>query len=512
MNLKPTFPKGISKAVFTQAISKYRSILGDEHVIVDLERLAPYTKIMLAVPKAQHQPSGALIIESVEQIQKVLEVCNKHKIPIWPISTGRNFGYGSAAPATAGQLVLDMRKMNKIIDVDPELGTALVEPGVTYLQLSEYLKANNLPYWTSFPSSGVIAGPMGNILDRGAGYNRYGEHAANFCGMEVVLADGTMLRTGMGGIEGTTAWQAYRWGLGPWVDGLFLQSNFGIVTKIGVWLMKRPPADLFFMVAYPDLETASLGIETMRDLRLDNVLETGVVGHTTYMLATIIRRSDIYQGKGAIPKDVLAKYLVDHNMPPFATLSTLYGTEEQIAVNFKIVKQAFEKIGGTVISSGDALKAPGVEYWHQNMTGKPNSHEFGIFNFRGGGGTMWFSPVVPARGREAIKVFTLIDSIFRKHGFDIAGGFIVYGRHLDLVVDLLFDRTNLEETKRAYDCFEECLETCTREGYGVYRANTAFMEPAINAYGPAQKALNKRLKKALDPNGIIAPGKSGIYV
>ncbi|TAK56588.1 MAG: FAD-binding oxidoreductase [Gammaproteobacteria bacterium] len=505
-------PKGVSKAAFARAITELRGVLGESNVITGAAGLVSYTKIMLAVPDSEHQPSAALTVTTVDQIQRVLEICNKYRTPVWPISTGRNFGYGSAAPATAGQLVLDMRKMNAIIEVDAELGTALLEPGVTYVQLNEYLAANSLPYWLSFPSSGGLAGPMGNILDRGTGYNRYGEHAANFCGMEVVLADSTVLRTGMGGIPDTTAWQAYRWGLGPWADGLFLQSNLGIVTKIGVWLMKRPPAHLFFMVAYADLDMAARGVDTMRELRLSNVLETGVIGLTTYVLAATTRRSEIYQGEGSIPVEVMAKYLADRGLPPFATLSVLYGTEAQIAVNFGIAKQAFEAIGGTVISSGDALAGPGIAHWHQNMVGVPNLHEFGIYNFRGGGGSMWFAPVLPARGQEVIKVYRLLDGIFRQYGFDLAGGFVVHGRHLEMIVSLLFDRTSAEETGRAYDCFQQCLQACTSAGYGLYRVNTAFMQQASEAYGPAQKALNRRLKRALDPNGIIAPGKSGVYV
>ena len=82
----------------------------------------------------------------------------------------------------------------------------------------------------------------------------------------------------------------------------------------------------------------------------------------------------------------------------------------------------------------------------------------------------------------------MIADTFKKYGFDAAGGLLVYGRHLDMVVDLLFDRTNPEETKRAYDCFKECVEMCTREGYGLYRANTAFMSPMTTVAPRSAKA------------------------
>src|SRR5208282_2516136 len=149
-------PKGITEPVFDLAIKEYRAILGDAGVITSQDQLAPYCRIMLAVPDAEHRPSAAITPQSVEDIQKCLVVCNKYKVPVWPISTGRNFGYGSAAPATRGQVVMDLRLMNRILDVDADLCTALVEPGVTYQQLYDYIQEKNLPVWLSVPAPGAI--------------------------------------------------------------------------------------------------------------------------------------------------------------------------------------------------------------------------------------------------------------------------------------------------------------------------------------------------------------------
>ncbi|MEY3123461.1 MAG: hypothetical protein RI993_2286 [Pseudomonadota bacterium] len=115
-----------------------------------------------------------------------------------PISIGKNLGYGAAAPAERGQVVLDLKRMNRIIEVDKDLAYALVEPGVTYQQLYDHIKENKLDLWLSMPAPSAIAGPVGNTLDRGVGYTPYGEHFMFACGMEVVLANGEVLRTGMG--------------------------------------------------------------------------------------------------------------------------------------------------------------------------------------------------------------------------------------------------------------------------------------------------------------------------
>ena len=511
----PVLPPGLTKAEFEQALNQFRAIVGTENVIVELGRLAPYTKIMIPDDDALHQPAGVIAAGSVEEIQAILRVCNQYHIPIWTISTGRNFGYGSAAPATPGQMILDLRRMNKIIEVDPELGTALVEPGVTYPDLHAYLEERDIPFWLSFPSSGALTGPVGNTLDRGIGYNRYGEHMAHFCGMEVVLADGSVVRTGMGGVPGSNTWQCYRWGYGPWVDGLFTQSNFGIVTKLGLWLMAKPAAHKTFGVGWNDAERMAAGIDTARRLRLQGVIETCGFGHALSGIGTVIRRAEIWQGSGSIPDNVLAEFCRKRGISLWSATVTLYGTPEQIEVNLAICRTAFAATGGKFVTEDDfppGTPSP-LTLEINRTTNRLDLSAFGIYNFRGGGGSVWFGPVLPMRGGNALKSIGLAKPIFDEFGFDFMGGFTMgySGRHMDHIMDLLFDRTDAEETRRAHACHAKLLEVYAAAGYAPYRTNIGFMTKTAEIYGPAQRELNKRLKHALDPEGILAPGKSGIF-
>jgi len=150
-----------------------------------------------------------------------------------------------------------------------------------------------------------------------------------------------------------------------------------------------------------------------------------------------------------------------------------------------------------------------------NMTGKLELEEFGLLNFRGGGGSAWFAPVVQAKGSEVERQLKLVKPVLNEFGFDYLGGFLfagVGGRALEHIVQLAFDRTDPDETKRAHACFDKLVAVNAAAGFGLYRTNTAFMNKAADTYGPAQRAVNKRLKRALDPNGILAPGKSGIHI
>ena len=198
--------------------------------------------------------------------------------------------------------MLDLRGMNKIISVDAELCTALVEPGVTYRQIVDYINGNKLDLWMSFPASNKLGGPVGNTLDRGVGFNRNGEHIANFCGLEVVTANGDVIRTGLGGVGEGQAWQSYRWGFGPWVDGIFSQSNLGVVTKMGLWLMKKPEKSVLLMATWEDEEAFAAGCVAGTALKRDGTFDAGVnAGDSWYGIAQTLKRSDLYQGKDAIP-------------------------------------------------------------------------------------------------------------------------------------------------------------------------------------------------------------------
>jgi 4-cresol dehydrogenase (hydroxylating) len=132
---------------------------------------------------------GAVCPQSVEEVE-IVRIANTYKQPLWTVSTGKNMGYGMTAPATPGQVVLDLKRMNRILEVDADLGTCLLEPGVTYQQLKDYLEEHKIPLWIDVPTVGPIASPVGNTLDRGVGYTPYGEHFMFQCGMEVCCPTG----------------------------------------------------------------------------------------------------------------------------------------------------------------------------------------------------------------------------------------------------------------------------------------------------------------------------------
>lgn len=132
----------------------------------------------------QHICSAVLRPSSVTEVQRIISVASEFEIPLWPISRGKNNGYGGAAPRVTGSVVVDLGRMNRILEVNDKLCYALVEPGVSFFDLYNYCKERNLKVYPSVPSLGW-GSVLGNTVDRGWGYTPLGEHAQAQCGMEV---------------------------------------------------------------------------------------------------------------------------------------------------------------------------------------------------------------------------------------------------------------------------------------------------------------------------------------
>lgn len=172
---------------------------------------------------------------------------------------------------------------------------------------------------------------------------------------------------------------------------------------------------------------------------------------------------------------------------------------------------AFGKFGkAKFLTEQEADGDPQFDYRAVLIRGGMDMREFNLYNWRGGGGSLWFAPVSQARGSGTLNQMALAKRILSNYGLDYTGEFVVGMRDMHHILDVLFDRMDPEMTKAAYQCFDELVSEFAARGYGSYRTNTAFMDKVADTFGPVQRSINQQLKRALDPNGILAPGKSGI--
>ncbi|MBX5460344.1 MAG: FAD-binding oxidoreductase [Steroidobacteraceae bacterium] len=512
-------PPNVSPERFSKALDEFAAIIGKEWVLTSEEDRNTYLDPFAPGNADEHASAGAIAPQSTEEVQAVVRVANKYRIPLWPVSTGRNLAYGSAAPVLRGTMVLDLKRMKRILEINEELGYALVEPGVSFFDLHDALRERGDTYWISSPAPGW-GSVIGNALEHGVGYTPYGVHADTICGMEVVLPDGDVVRTGMGGVQGSREWQIFKLGYGPIWDGAFTQSNFGIVTKMGVWLMPAPGAVANVVVSLQDENALAPLVDTLRPLRLNDTI------NATYTIVNPYRaiiddarlqgqvRADIYSGPGVLPKDVIARELAKRGKSPWSVNFNVFDVREAgLDLRLEAIRSAFGKLPRVNID---------VQRWRAGEPRPgwarvdPGLFALGIVDWYGGpGGHMNFAPVCAPIGSRVVELYELIHRRFVEHGLDCYLGMLNSGnRGLILNAVMFFNRNDDDLTRRGRELYARLAAETAALGYGDYRAHISFMDHAAAMYtfnDHALRRLNERVKDALDPNGILAPGKQGIW-
>jgi hypothetical protein len=255
------------------AIQAWRLLLGPARVLTAPSELKPYMASTSAVPVA---PLAVLRPLSHGEVVAVVRSAGEFKIPLYPISTGRNWGYGDANPCGEGQVIVDLGGMNRILDINRELAYTVIEPGVTQAQLAGRLAEQGLPLWMDCTGAGPDTSLVGNILERGFGHTPYGNRILHVAGMRIVLANGDTLETGYSHFARAAAAHLYPYGVGPWLDGLFTQSNLGIVTSLGFWLMPQTQVVSHLVASVSRFEDIAAVVDALRPLRMDGTLSSVV--------------------------------------------------------------------------------------------------------------------------------------------------------------------------------------------------------------------------------------------
>jgi 4-cresol dehydrogenase (hydroxylating) flavoprotein subunit len=336
-----------------------------------------------------------------------------------------------------------------------------------------------------------------------------------------VLTNGEVMRTGMGAMPNNKSWHLYKRGLGPTPDQLFMQSNFGIVTKMGVWLMPYPEVYMpLWLRVWKEDDLAAL-IDTLRVLMLDGTIRMVPQIINTVLLSSVFsKREQWWQEPGPIPDEIIDKMARELDIGRHCMRFALYGDEAVVDYRFAKIKKAFERIPGADVRGTKVAPRdiPQLEHPAERIQGGvPNLEWNNMTGWYGGeeGGHIGFSPVAPMTGRDALAVRDLLRGMIEEAGLDYMGALIpINPRSFINVAMVIFDTKQEAQARAAYDVAKRLVRDAAKLGYGEYRAHLDFMDLAADQYSfgnHAYRRFNERLKDALDPNGILSPGKQGIW-
>jgi FAD/FMN-containing dehydrogenase len=467
--------------------ARFAELLGPEQIVSDRESLSAYDSDLTENPPGHAEL--AVKPTTVEQVQEIVRLAAAEQIPIVPCVARTNVG-GLAIPSRGG-VVVDLSQMNRVHELDRENMYALIEPGVTFGQLKELLDREAPELIVSFPLSPVYASVLVNALLDGLGNLslRHGTSSEQIGGVEVVLPDGTLARTGTAAISNHWLSRAPL----PDLTGLFVnwQGTTGIVTKLAMQLWPRPKLTRRLFIATGDMARS-------------------------FALVRELARTELCRDPGGISwpagKMLLGVPRPLHRDPSepefFVYLDIGASDKDELAYKERAIKRALEhhrKAGLPVSASLSIDELIAVAPSFGRFAEFPMTLDF-LLDYPGGGLT-WVGTYGPtAKWPEgAVRCARLMT----ERGFPpLIVSRPMKGGHFGVLrLICSFDQGDADEVQRVGELNRELLDICVELGFVPYKAPDWMLRELGDRTDPGFKELLGRIRRTLDPAGIMNPGR-----
>lgn len=498
-----------------QALSAWMHALGAAYVVTDAGACAAAARTTFPV---SHGIPAILRPGSVAEVQTCVRIANEWGVPLYPVSGGKNWGMGSRVPSADGCALIDLARLNRIVGFDERLAYFTVEAGVTFGQAQDFLREQGGRLYVS-----MIGGPhdsslVGNAMERGDGHGPYSDRALYACGVQVVLPDGTLLNTGFARFPDARVAPLARWGVGPALDGLFTQSNLGIVTRMTFWLM--PVADYFatFFATLADKQQLADFCDALQPLMLRDIVRPGCVGMWNAYKSLASEGGYPWTAMNGKTPLELNRSPGGNAEPWFASGTLLAWSDDHLQALCAMVKPVLGKVasrftvmqGATRSAGGGAAFPLGAHdpralrslYWRKKMDAPSDPNPD-----RDGCGVTWVCPQMPFDGPLLAEAMRRFEAIYRQHAFEPNIGIApATSRAFHVYLAIMWDRDVAGEDGRAMAC-QDALQQCALDlGCPPYRLGIQTMRAAPGGEGNYVAVL-RRLKRALDPRDVLAPGR-----
>lgn len=501
----------------------------------------------------QRRYLGKVFPRHVEDVQRIVEWARLQQVALYPVSSGFNWGYGSASPVREDCVLLDLSRMCAIRNaeqISTDNPVAIIEPGVTQGMLADFLAEHQPALMFNVTGSARETSVLGASLERAVGY--FGPRRDDVFGLEVITGTGERLLTGFRRLgEDSPIAHCHPFGLGPQLEGLFFQGNFGIVTSACFRLMPRRKRHVAVSIGLRQEADLPFLIDTLGHLKREGVLPAVChIGNRARTHATLSENiARFLRTECDVPEALLAKEAASalDKVSPFSWtgLAGLMGTRAQVSAALAEIRR---RLGGKariqVVSDGLldfalALKpvlkripflrpqiaaACAIKPLHGLATGVPSSVAVDNLVLKFGGqpgqvtaldesrcGLLFISPVLPLRGAQAVAVLHQLETCAARFGHTL---YITLNIETDLaqvaVINLLFDRGSPVEVERAHACADALQSVIEEAGLSPYRARIDAMSRLVEdtrGHSATYWEHVAALKQVFDPDGIISPGR-----
>jgi 4-cresol dehydrogenase (hydroxylating) len=497
-------------ARLSEAIACWEKVLGKAQVITNPSLLHQYlTNVSQFAPPIV---PAILMPRTQEDVRHIVGIANAYQAPLYPVSTGKNWGIGSMLPVKDHCSIVLLNQMQAILEVNAPLRYAVIEPGVTQKQLADYLHTVDRSLTFNFTGAGTDTSILGNILDRGTGF--LGQRTQNLLAMEIVLGNQQVVRTGFCHLYQSLpeARPFYVHGVGPDLNQLFTQANYGIVTSAAISLVPRKRYVLAVARMDEDEVQQALDIALkLKDLSLTQdgplLLNAGdprfsFLGVYTTRCASSQAWVCITRLSGVDRVLAVQKDEVSQHFAPVCTQVEFYDAADA---------GARSRMPRSIQAILDILDGHPTNFNLEAMA-RLNPHYNGRDCDVDGNlsipGFVCVVPVVPLSGALTMPVLTLVADVSKS--FRVRPGISftpMSGLAMEGFIRVYFDRTNPSEVERAHAWSQLMYEQLTQKGYHSYRLSVHHMLQSAYRKDNAFFETISAIKRVLDPHAIISPGR-----
>ena len=447
---------------------------------------------------------------SPDDVSAALAIASRHGVPVHPVSRGANWGLGSRAPLADGGVVIDLGRMAAITRLDARSGIVHVEAGVTFRDLHAWLGEHAPDYFLPTIGGPVTASVLANALDRGDAI--FCDRWSSVSDFDVVLADGTRMATGhpaFSPLAGRGIAPA-----GGMVEGLFSQSNLGIVT--GAWLRLQPTPDSLsgWIVDIGARERLPAFIDAWRDLQREGTIpdRSLTLWNGIKRLAKTSRRAD------HAPDRIAGAQLDDWHCSGFLAGETadILGLRDR-RFHARIAPLA-RRLSHHPIRTGGSWQPHGADifatpkqanlrtaYWREDAAPALDAMD----PDRDGCGMIWLCLALPFEGHAILDLATLCRERLARDDIDLNLGIEAASFRTALAYVTISYRRGADADTAALAAYEDVLALCGAAGAAPYRLANGAPLPAGLA-GETRTAMLRRIRDSLDPAGILSPGRAGV--
>ncbi|GAA0226339.1 FAD-linked oxidase C-terminal domain-containing protein [Saccharothrix mutabilis subsp. mutabilis] len=448
-------------------LTRLRAAVGPDAVLTDPDVTAAYRRDMM--PLAPHgQPLAVVLPTDTGQVREVVRACAAHRTPIVPRGAGS--GLSGAANAVDGCVVLVTTKMNRIVEIDPDNRLAVVEPGVVNLDLRGAVEKHGL-FYPPDPSSYDWCTIGGNLSTNAGGLCcvKYGVTTDSVLGLEVVLADGELLRTGRRTVKGVAGYDLTKLFIGS-------EGTLGVITRATLALRPLPQAPSTLVATFSN--TADAGAAVAR------VVREGVVPS----LMEIMDRTSIR---------AVEQYLkTDLNADEALLICQSDAGGEAARRDLEVIEQVCKDAGADLTYATDDLNE-GRDLLTARRAVLTALEVYGA----------WLTDDVCVPRTRIAELIAGCERISAEVGLRIA----VVGHAGDgnMHPTIVYDPTSADEFARARKAFDDILAvglalggTVTGE-HGIGKIKREWLATEI---GPVGLRVHREIKRALDPENLFNPG------